>query len=206
MRRDRLKKSLTKLQGKRGYLALSGWLRSARARHSIDESGRPLPWYTYSAIAFLGERLRSDVHIFEWGVGNSTLWWAARANRLVAVDHKAAWIDLLRKQLRDEPIELFHVPLVYGGDYCRKVIEYSGFHVIAVDGRDRVNCVRNSVQALRPDGVIVWDNTERESYLPGVQFLRDHGFRQIDFVGMGPIVSNGWQTTVFYRPLNCLGI
>jgi len=34
----------------------------------------------------------------------------------------------------------------------------------------------------------------------------EHGFRKIDFVGMGPIANEKLETAIFYRSGNCLGI
>ena len=82
--------------------------------------------------------------------------------------------------------------------------EYSAF---VVDGRDRVACATNSVDALTPSGVMIWDNTERKRrYRAGQEALLQQGFRRIDFEGLVPILPSGSVTTVFYRPGNCLGI
>lgn len=63
-----------------------GWLRSYREGVPVRRSGEPIPWYTYSAIAFLDERLPGDATVFEFGAGYSTLWYAARCSRVVAVE------------------------------------------------------------------------------------------------------------------------
>jgi hypothetical protein len=62
------------------------------------------------------------------------------------------------------------------------------------------------VDALCPGGVIVWDDTERERYAEGQRILRARGFRKLEFVGIGPMVTVKKETSVFYRRDNCLGI
>jgi hypothetical protein len=80
------------------------------------------------------------------------------------------------------------------------------FDIIVIDGRDRVNCAKNSLGALKEDGVIIWDNSERSKYAEGYAFLKDNGFKRIEFTGIGPVNSFAWSTTVFYRNKNCLAI
>jgi hypothetical protein len=75
-----------------------------------------------------------------------------------------------------------------------------------IDGRDRVNCTKASLGALKPDGSIVFDNSDRSDYESGYSFLQANEFRRLDFWGMGPINSYGWCTSVFYRTQNCFGI
>jgi hypothetical protein len=87
------------------------------------------------------------------------------------------------------------------------VLKYRNeFDIVVIDGRDRVSCARNSLGALKPDGVIVWDNADREEYRPGYQFLESNGFRRLDFAGLGPLNAYQSTTAVFYRDSNCLGI
>lgn len=80
------------------------------------------------------------------------------------------------------------------------------FHIVVVDGRDRVDCIRHSLDALASDGVLLLDNSERPQYAPGIEYLIHHGLRRLDFEGPGPIVADRWTTTIFYKRENCLNI
>ena len=42
----------------------------------IDKNSNPLPWVTYGFIDFISERLNKSIDVFEYGSGNSTLWYA----------------------------------------------------------------------------------------------------------------------------------
>jgi hypothetical protein len=88
-------------------LRKEGWLRSYREKSPVDRTGAPIPWYTYSAIEFLAERLPSTARVFEFGAGNSTLWYAARCRHVVAVDPNRPWIDRLAL-LAPSNVELIH--------------------------------------------------------------------------------------------------
>jgi tRNA A58 N-methylase Trm61 len=144
--------------------------------------------------------------VFEYGSGSSTLWWAKRVFRVVSFEHDHAWYNKLLK-LIPENVEYVYCEMTPNGDYSRGVKKYSNmFDIIVIDGRDRVNCAKNSLGALKEDGVIIWDNSERSKYAEGYAFLKDNGFKRIEFTGIGPVNSFAWSTTVFYRNKNCLAI
>jgi hypothetical protein len=106
-----------------------------------------------------------------------------------------------------ENVSLLHVPLEEDGDYCRSTRHARRqFHVIVIDGRDRVNCARNCLGALRDDGVIVWDDSQRRRYRPGHRYLGRRDFRRVEFVGLGPMDPHVRETSIFYRDGNCLGL
>jgi amino acid transporter len=78
--------------------------------------------------------------------------------------------------------------------------------VVVIDGRDRGECAALTPAALSASGVIVFDNTDRAQYAHAVQGLLRKGFRRIEFVGMVPVAAVKSETSIFYKPGNCLGI
>lgn len=188
------------------YLEQVGWFRSVDEGLPVDRDGNCLPWFTFSAISFLKGRINSKFSVFEYGSGNSTLWWSKRVARVVSYEHDAKWFETLRS-IVPANVEYFHVPLEYGGDYSKAIRDYhNAFDVVVIDGRDRVQCARNAIGALKKWGVFIWDNSDRSTYEEGYQFLRDQGFKRLDFEGLGPINDYQWSTSVFYRDENCLEI
>lgn len=191
---------------KYGYLHDVGWLRSYREQQSIDSGGNPIPWITYPAISFLEQRVASEATVFEYGCGNSTLWWAKRVRSVISYEHDKRWYDRM-KRLVPPNVELRYIELEYDGEYARAASQYKGaFDVIVIDGRDRVNCAKNALGALNAHGVIVWDNSDRVEYEEGYKYLYSHGFKKLGFVGMAPIVSYTSETALFYTEQNVLGI
>lgn len=197
----------------RGYLPKVGWFRSFREKRSVDAQGSPIPWITYPAISFLSERVKPDMTVFEFGSGNSSLWWSKRVTKVVACEHDRAWYDQVKRSAPAN-LELHLVDLPEAtpekdasGTYCQKVSEYhAAFDVISIDGMDRVACARACLPALKDDGVILWDNSDWTCWEEGFRFLAQNGFRRIDFAGMMPILENSSATAIFYRTRNCLGI
>jgi hypothetical protein len=187
----------------KGYLRQSGWTESFRSKESVDARGEPLPWFTYPAIAFLEPRLDKSMRVFEYGCGNSTLWWCRHTAKVRAIEHDQAWSEKVRSALPPNG-EVIHIS-GDDGRYAREICKYRGeFHIVVIDGEARVECAKSCIPALRSDGVVIWDNSDRAVYQPGLEFLRQSGFRRLDFTGMGPINTYAWCTSIFYRSVNCL--
>lgn len=189
------------------YAVESGWTRSEAERGPVDKDGNPLPWYTYPAIRFLEERVKEDMNVFEFGSGNSTLWWAARVKRVTSVEHDPDWSDLVRNRM--PPSVSYHTTeLEPGGRYSQfsTLCGNGPFDVIVIDGRDRVNCAIDGMKNLKEDGVIIFDNADRRRYRHAHGVLMNNEFRRIKFIGIGALSVKEWDTSIFYRSKNCLRI
>jgi hypothetical protein len=68
-----------------------GHLRSIRTGVPADRHGRPIPWFTYPAIAYLEQLDLSDADVFEYGSGNSTRFWQERARTVTSVEDDPSW-------------------------------------------------------------------------------------------------------------------
>ncbi len=198
--------SLYRLRCKTSPLQADGWFRSFRDNAPVDGDGNPVPWIAYPAIEFIKNRVKPDMSVFEYGCGGSTYWWASRVKEVIACEHDEEWY---KKTKNDLPINvaLHYVSLEYGGEYAGKVAEFpEKFDVVFIDGRDRVNCAINAVKGLKPDGVIIFDDSNRVEYDDGYQFLFSNGFRKIEFVGMYPLGIIKTETAIFYRTDNVFNI
>ena len=80
------------------------------------------------------------------------------------------------------------------------------FSIIIVDGRDRVNCIRNSTSSISQDGGLILDYSAREEYQNGVIHLKQLGYNELDFWGIAPGIFYKKCTSIFYKDNNCLGI
>lgn len=188
------------------FLRDSGWIHSFRQKKSIDKYGNSLPWMTYPFIYFLETRIQQNMKVFEYGCGSSTLWWSRHVQSVISCEHDKEWYEEYRKIVPSN-VTLCHIGLTYGGQYSKKVSEYvEEFDIVVIDGRDRVNCVFNSLKSLKSGGIIIWDNSERSEYHEGYEFLLNNRFKRLDFYGIGPINTYAWCTSIFYRETNCLNI
>lgn len=192
--------------GSSGYLYDVGWIKSFISGVPVDKDGNPLAWVTYSFMDFIEDRLNNGMEIFEFGAGNSTLWYAGRVDSVTSVEHDQEWYEKIRNKMPDN-VSLYHRELKYGGEYSRFPNQLEKrFDIIIVDGRDRVNCMKHSVESIKEGGIIVLDDSERAQYMKGVEFLLNRGFKKLDFWGISPGLFYKKCTTVFYKKENCLGI
>lgn len=192
--------------GHKGYLDSIGWFNAFDKQQAVDGNGNPIPWVTYSFIDFIKPRLTKDLSIFEYGSGNSTLFYAKNTRRVVSVEHDEAWFRKIVNQKANNA-EMIFCELDKGGLYSQKANSLEEkFDIIIVDGRDRVNCCKHSINALTEAGVIVLDDSERQNYSEARVFLKEKGFKELSFSGISPGLFYEKATSVFYKANNCLAI
>jgi hypothetical protein len=180
-------------------LLRDGWFRSMDEKQPVDLEGNPIPWLTYPAIKFLARMVSANHKVFEYGSGNSTLWWASRVSSVYSCEHDKVWYDIGKERIPGN-VSLIYKELEYNGDYCREIEKYNNeFNFIIIDGRDRVNCIKNSLRALKENGILILDDSERERYKEAIDFLLEKGFKGIDFEGMSPSITFARHTTIFYQ-------
>ena len=78
--------------------------------------------------------------------------------------------------------------------------------VVIVDRWDRVNCVKNAVDWLSERDIIILDDSSRQKYEEGWEYLFEKGLREITFSGLKPTGFLEDSTTIFYRENNCFNI
>ncbi len=177
-------------------LALAhGQWRSVRERMAVDAEGRAVPWYTYPAIEYLSSFDFGGCDVFEFGSGNSSLFWAGRARSVVSVEDDKAWFERVDGNRRPNQ-SLLHRADAQG--YVNALAEQGKlFDVIVIDGNWRTQCAQAALLYLQPGGMIVLDNSDRREEKECSRLLRAQGFIQIDFSGFGPINGYCWTTSVF---------
>ncbi|MCZ4242959.1 FkbM family methyltransferase [Pedobacter punctiformis] len=192
--------------GHKGYLNSIGWFTAFDKKQAVDGNGKALPWVTYSFIDFIKERINKTQHIFEYGSGSSTSFYAERAATVTSVEHDKSWFENV-KNTSPSNAEMIFCHLEKDGEYAKKAtLLNKKFDIIIVDGRDRVNCCKYSVDALSANGVLVLDDSEREVYHAARVLLKEKGFKEISFSGISPGLFYEKATSVFYKADNCLGI
>lgn len=170
-----------------------------------DEDGNVNPWWGKTIIDLVVKKLSKDMRVFEWGMGNNTLFWSQYVSEVVSIESDLYWykkmLEIIPRNVRAQYCEL-----EYGGEYCQKIIdEQEKFDIILIDGRDRVRCAINSLEKLKENGIIIWDNTDRDEYRDGYAYLKEQGFKKLELSSViygAPGVED--YTSVFYREDNIL--
>ena len=157
------------------FFATSGWLNSVTKNQPVNVDDKPIPWFTYPAIDFLDSIIETTWKVFEWGSGDSTLWWSARVDKVVAVEDNRPWFERIREQIPD------NAAIHYKDDrngYAEAIAELSRsvFDVIVIDDSYRNECAESAVKKIKDTGLIVFDNSDGVDHDQRQLFLLESGF------------------------------
>lgn len=156
---------------------------------AIDADGEPIPWYTYPAIEYFRSFNFKEYDVFEFGAGNSSLFWSNRVRSIISVEDNRGWFQSVGKLAQKNQI-VVHREME--ADYVRSLSEQGkSFHVIVIDGKWRRSCAIEAMKYLAEGGMIILDNSDW--YPESCHALRENGFFQVDFSGFAPI--NGYCST-----------
>lgn len=188
------------------YLRTTGYLTSLQRQWPVDAAGQPLPFLNYPTLALLRTRLSPTFKLLEFGSGYSTAFFSRHVGSVTSVEHEASWLDRVRQLVKPQTnVNLLHRPL--GPDYTEAAATAGGpFHLILVDGRLRHQCALASLPYLTSDGVLLWDDSSRDRYQPGIAEIQAAGFRALRLEGLKPAGLGTDETTLLYRDGNCLGL
>ena len=183
------------------FSARSGHFKSSFKQAAVTSRGEPLPWYTFPCIDFLRQRKFEGRSVLEFGGGQSSIWWAKQAKRVLTFEGDQAWHDRIRGQMPtnvdlqfvqgDSPeSRVARIQQVLAKDPAER------FDVIIIDGLDRRWLVPIACERLAPGGIIICDNSEGYGFHEA--FL-GRGIDRVDFYGHAPGVILPHCTSVFFK-------
>lgn len=169
-----------------------GYARTVETKLPVAADGSPIPWYTYPAIEYFNQLDAKGLRVFEYGSGNSSLYWAHKGAEVWSVEHDSAWYESMGIRsaqlkglfLQESPSQYASAIADAGGD----------FDLIVIDGAWRNECAMTALAHLRPDGMIILDNSDW--YTDVSEYFKGQGFFQVDFSGFGPINNYCWTTSI----------
>ncbi len=162
-----------------------------------------MPWLPFRLVDELARSVGEGSRVFEYGGGGSTLWFLDQGADVVTVEHHEAWADALRRDVRHDRWTLLAVPVDDDGSfdtYVAAIDAYpdDSFDVVVVDGRERARCVRAAAPKVRPGGILVVDDVDRERYAAA---LHEVDWPREDFVGFAPAKPSLAYSSLFRRPV-----
>jgi hypothetical protein len=199
-------KAVGLMTSRRSFLRQSGYIQSVKLKKPVRRDGSPIPWMNYSMVAFLEERLQPDLSLFEYGCGNSTLFYASRVASVVAVERDPDWYRYVEKNMPTNVRLILHHPFDVGEYISLMSREPRKFDVIVVDDAARAECLLAAPPSLSDRGVILIDDTQRGDNEHAIAKIRQQGFRSLVFRGLKPNAIREYCTTLLYRDGNCLGL
>jgi|688.fasta_scaffold246579_1 hypothetical protein len=184
-----------------GALQQLGWFETNMEKLLVSGK-QPKPWFVYGAIDYLEHIVAPSSRVLELGGGGSTLFWLNRGNPVTTIEQDTAWSGLLNKAV--------------GVSGSWKLVEVSGidlktledlevnqkFDVIVNDFNSETS--RGDVadwidERLATNGLIIWDNSDRQDYSAGIERLKSLGYGWVSFFGLGPINAYAFETTIFSK-------
>lgn len=164
-----------------------------------DCNAKPLPWFTYPAIEYLNQLDLSKCNIFEWGIGNSSLFFAERAFAVYSVENDEDWFN----KIQSIKLSNNHIYLEKDNNKYAQIISTFNmkFDIIVIDGKEREKCSNISHLYLVPEGLIILDNSDRHPDI--AEKFRELDFLQVDMHGLGPINHYTWTTSFFFKRAAC---
>jgi hypothetical protein len=127
----------------------------------------------------------------EFGGGQSTLWWSARAQSVLTIEESADWCKRLRSQITKN-VTLYHLPadrITRTVTAIKDAIDANPirfFDVIVIDGHLRREITALAFLYLAPGGALLFDNSEGFGFYDEI---KNRDCRRIDFFGFAPGVS-----------------
>ena len=162
-----------------------GQWKSMKSNMCIDAHNKPIPWYTYPATEYLIQIDFKDKSVFEYGSGNSSIFWAGRAKDVVSVEDNREWFEIVHKHKSGNQQIILEEDR---NNYISYILKMGRqFDVVIVDGKYRHECAKNAVKCLKDEGMIILDNSDW--YHKAKSFLRQQDLIEVDFCGFGPITN-----------------
>jgi len=177
-----------------------GLYHTAKTRSCIDSEGNPIPWYTYPSLEYLRQLDFTGKRVFEYGCGNSTLFWASVSEKVTSVESSQDWANKIAT-IAPPNVEII---VESEEDAFIKAIGKldESFDVIIIDGEyDRLRCAKEALGKAKPGGMLILDNAD---FFPNsAKLLRNPTYIEVDFSGFGPIGRHTWTTSIFlHREFN----
>lgn len=185
------------------YLEASGWVNSLKIDKPVNADGQPVPWYSYPAIEFIEDKLHKNFSVFEYGAGQSTLWYSQRVGQVISVESNQSYFQTIHNNLPSNVQIFLHTDPT---EYAEKILQFPdrSFDVIVIDGINRVKCTQLAYQKWKNTGFIIFDNADRVANDAALIFLHDQDLQRIDFYGLPPTQKYKTCTSIFFHDHNFL--
>jgi precorrin-6B methylase 2 len=185
---------------KNGALGQLGWFDQDFERLLVSGPS-PSPWFPYGAVDFLECWVPPEATVLELGGGASTKFWVDRGNTVTTVESDPVWAEVIERNIPGGKSHQLFVEREIG-PRSLEALHLGEFDVIINDfngGEGRHSVGAWLLEHISPAGLIVWDNSDRESYAPGLRILREAGLGEVSFFGLGPVNAYASETTIFSK-------
>lgn len=175
-----------------------GFFNTVDLHKPVDKYLNPIPWLSYPSIEFLNRLDYSKKTIFEFGAGNSSLYFSNLGAKVFSVEDNADWYkELIKTKHKKNTFYLAAKKEEYVKCISKPKLK---FDLILIDGIYRYSSAIEAVSYLKPKGLIILDNSE---WFPkAFDYLLSKGFTHVDFSGFTPFNDYTSTTSFFFKPGN----
>lgn len=125
---------------------------------TADAKGMTMPWFTRACCEWLSTLELENKLVFEYGGGQSSLWFGEQGCIVYGVDHQKEWADLGKIDWEtNESSYVRHISTLRPG---------GKFDIVCIDGEWRDECTEWALAYLSKDGFIIIDNWDQPSVPP----------------------------------------
>jgi hypothetical protein len=200
------------------------WIRTIGTKRLKENPlNETYPWFAFSSIAYLAALIRPDMKVVEYGSGYSTIWWASRVGEVTSVERSREWLAEVDAALSKHALKNAHLipfnkfspgteeeirarcnwdmlsPAV--SDYVLSAgVLPKSCDVVVIDDIFRNEVALAAIEIVKPGGLLILDDSERERYLPTIKLLGSLGWSFASFYGSPPYHFHEKQTTIWFKP------
>lgn len=122
----------------------------------VDDDGTFLPWYTGPCLDWLKTLDLKGKWVFEYGVGDSTLWFKNQGAKVWGVDSNMDWA--ITHGVRYATEKEHYTKCAHENKY------FEMYNIIVIDGDFMDDCTWHALKSLKPGGFLIIDNFEQPSF------------------------------------------
>lgn len=162
-------------------------------RKRDPKTGLIFPWYTWPCLEWLDSLDLSGKRVFEYGIGDSTLWYRAKGAISDGVDSDFSWASK------------FGVSYAVNSDYIQSAAipkpgNFNLFDIVVIDGMYRDQCTKYALRALKSGGYLIIDNYHQPSVEPNDWHLTDKLIEGMPITIYKQPNHDDWSTAVITKP------
>lgn len=168
------------------------WLQCLR-KEPVDVG---LPWFSFEAIEFLANYVTNNTVILEFGAGGSTIFFGARAGRVISVEMSRDWARRVQARLQaDSKVIVTEQPDALPSAVDVLVIDHHEPPWDENARKTRRETFWEYWHTVKPGGIAVLDDSWRHE-----RWLQQLPWPVRRFRGMGPCRLGVTETAVIFKP------
>jgi hypothetical protein len=174
-------------------------LGSMKKKGCVDKNNNPIPWYTFPTIEYLQNLDFTKKIVFEYGSGNSSLWWKERCRKIISIESDKNWY----KQIQNSVFTNSNFDYRLEIDKKKYILQTQILEsdIVIIDGLWRSECADFLIAQIDSNKIkpnmLIFDNSDWYPQTTSKLNKRLKHWVQVDFSGFGPINDYTWTTTIF---------